>query len=422
MLSRRNLLKMAPCGLFLPQRLIAAAPEVDRKFLFIFCNGGWDVTKVFTPEFDNKNVDMEEDANAVEANGITFVDHENRPSVTAFFEQYGDRTAVVNGMEVRSVTHERCRELVFTGYGDGATDDWPVSLAANAEVYYPVPHLVLSGPAFTNEYSSTVVRSGDSGQLSDLLDGSALDWADSPTTAPSTTADELEEQFLKERIASYTAAAESHRGSRVGSLYGNAIDDLDVLLSMSDTVDLAAGVDGCRRDIANDCAVAFNAFEYELSRCVLTKDDGYCSMTWDTHSGNDYQDRHYEELFGFLLEAMEDLDSRTSSSGTPLADEVTIVLFSEMARHPQLTGDGRAHWSYTSFVLIGAGVQGGQVVGELDENFFGKAIDLASGQVDEDNGTPLLPGNLGATLLKIAGLDEAELLPDYAPIDAIIAS
>ena len=42
---------------------------------------------------------------------------------SAFFEQYGDRTAVVNGMEVRSVTHERCRELVFTGYGDGATDD-----------------------------------------------------------------------------------------------------------------------------------------------------------------------------------------------------------------------------------------------------------------------------------------------------------
>ena len=34
----------------------------------------------------------------------------------------------------------------------------------------------------------------------------------------------------------------------------------------------------------------------------------------------------------------------------------------------------------------------------------------------------MLPGNLGATLLKLAGLDEAELLPDYEPIDAIIAS
>ena len=108
MLSRRQMLALAasgvalPSGLLLPRRSLARPSTVERKFLFIYCYGGWDTLKVFTPKFDASYIDMEDDAELAEANGITFVDHPDRPAVRSFFETYGDQAVVLNGMEVRS--------------------------------------------------------------------------------------------------------------------------------------------------------------------------------------------------------------------------------------------------------------------------------------------------------------------------------
>ena len=176
---------------------------------------------------------------------------------------------------------------------------------------------------------------------------------------------------------------------------------------------------GCRRDISSDAAVAFNAFERGLSRCAMTQDEGWCSAGWDTHTGNDMQIANYAELFGFLNTAMADLDSRTSFSGGSLADEVTIVVVSEMGRHPSLVGDGRGHWTFTSALIIGGGIRGGQVIGQVDSNFLGKPVDLASGEIDEA-GTSLLPAHLGATLLRIGDLDPGDFMLQPEPIEAVL--
>ena len=90
---------------------------------------------------------------------------------------------------------------------------------------------------------------------------------------------------------------------------------------------------------------------------------------------------------------MEELEGRTTLAGTPLADVLTIVVFSEMGRHPRYnTWGGKDHWTFARCMLMGAGVQGGQVVGEMDDDFRGRPIDLASGE-PTDSGTALLPGH-----------------------------
>jgi uncharacterized protein (DUF1501 family) len=117
---------------------------------------------------------------------------------------------------------------------------------------------------------------------------------------------------------------------------------------------------------------------------------------------------------------MDDLASRSSASGGRLIDEVTVVVVSEMGRHPALNNTGgKDHWTFTSAMILGAGVRGGRVIGEMDENFQGKHVDLASGEVS-DGGTGLLPGHLGATLLQMAGIDPAEVGSEEA-IGAVIA-
>lgn len=426
MLNRRQLLSLAaagvvlPSGLWSPRAAHARPTTPERKFLFIYAYGGWDTTKVFTPKFDAAYIDMEDDAELAEANGISFVDHADRPSVRTFFETYGDRTAVVNGMEVRSVTHERCQRLAFTGGSESDGDDWPVSIASNTELYYPVPHLVLAGPAFTGRNAANVVRAGEVGQITELLDGSALSLSDTVFTAPDPTAAKLEDEFLKSRLLRFQELADRGAPRRLGGLYHDAIQNLETLVAVGSEVNLNPEPSGCSRDTAADAACAFNAFEIELARCALAKHMGWCSMSWDTHANNDqYQTVHFEELFGYLNEIMADLDQRTGASGAPLKDEVTICVFSEMGRHPQDVGGGRGHWTFTSFMLIGAGVKGGQVIGEVDDNFAGRSVDLPSGQVS-DTGVGLLPGHMGATLMQLAGVDYAELLPTYEPIWAAV--
>ena len=94
-------------GLFAPRTLLARPVSAsDRKFLFIFNDGGWDTGHVFTPYWDIHGAMMEPEAAAASANGISFIDHPDRPSVRQFFETWGGQTAVLNGMEVRSITHD----------------------------------------------------------------------------------------------------------------------------------------------------------------------------------------------------------------------------------------------------------------------------------------------------------------------------
>ena len=91
-----------------------------------------------------------------------------------------------------------------------------------------------------------------------------------------------------------------------------------------------------------------------------------------------------------------------------------------MGRHPvENSQAGKDHWTMTSAMLIGSGIQGGQVIGELDEDALGQAIDLSTGELSA-TGEALLPDHLGATLMTLADRDPAEVI-DRAPILAALS-
>lgn len=407
-MDRRTFLKATAAGLILPRPMLAAAAS-QRRFLFIFVRGGWDTTYAFTPMFGVSGVSMEADAVLAEAGGIPFVDAESRPSVRSFFENYGHRTCVLNGLEVRSVTHERCRRILFTGNGDGG-DGWPTTLAASASPAPLLPHLVLAGPAYTRQFAGQVVRVGDNGQLPALLDGTALDTSNYPVSVPSTELEALEDAFVRQRAAATGLVGQK---ATMYSAYGRALEDLAGLSDYTDSLELSPGVGGCSRNIDADAATIFDAFSMGLARCGLTQHEGWCSQGWDTHQGNAMQSLHFEELFGFLLTTMADLDTRG-----PLAEDVTVVVLSEMGRHPVLnTYQGKDHWTYTSAMIIGSGVAGGQVIGGLDGYGQGERVDLTAGEIT-DTGHALQAMDLGATLLALGDVDPGAVVPEASVIAA----
>ena len=93
----------------------AQSVSIDRKFIFVFADGGWDPLCVFAPKFSAANIQMEAGTSQYSVSGHQLVHHASRPNVREYFEQYGDKTAIINGLATRSVSHEVCAVVATTG-------------------------------------------------------------------------------------------------------------------------------------------------------------------------------------------------------------------------------------------------------------------------------------------------------------------
>jgi hypothetical protein len=124
---------------------------------------------------------------------------------------------------------------------------------------------------------------------------------------------------------------------------------------------------------------------------------------WDTHSSN------FKSLKGRLLPPTDQGISALLDdlAATGMLDETMVIATSEFGRTPRIgttTGnvngpDGRDHWSKVfSSVFAGAGVRGGQAIGQSDRNGAYPAS------------RPYTPGDFAATIYRALGVDpEIEL-------------
>lgn len=426
-LSRRHLLSLAPgalaVGAGLHARPLRAAPAVSaarRRFLFVYAQGGWDPTFVFAPVFGHAQVDMEASAEEAVAGGLTYVAHPDRPSVDAFLEANAHRTAFLNGFEVRSITHTRCQQLLFTGSGSSGGEDWAAILAATSSESLAVPSLVLSGPSYTNTLSSRVVRSGRSGQLEELLDGTALGLSDQQPSLLGVEGADAVDRYLAERTEGLVAGAEPGPRARYLEGYAAAQADLSALQALG--LDLAPPADvpvECG-GVYDQLALAVSALASGSTRCATVRYSGMCGATFDDHTNIDQHGFHWEALFAHLDWTLSLMDATPGPSGGTLAEETVVVVISEMGRHPQLNSHGgKDHWTFTSAMLLGAGVAGGRTVGAYDASFMGEPVDLGSGEVSA-SGVSLTPAHLGATLLALGDVDPGEW-GEAGPVEGLIA-
>lgn len=119
---------------------------------------------------------------------------------------------------------------------------------------------------------------------------------------------------------------------------------------------------------------------------------------WDTHANNNPRMKdvlcpQFDRGFTALI---EDLETRG------LLDETLVVAVGEMGRTARFNGSGgRDHWGNVfSFVLAGAGIGGGQVLGASDPTGAYPARDRVT------------PPELTATILHLLGIDHEATFPD----------
>lgn len=382
---------------------LALGSNSTRRFLFVFCDGAWDTSMVFAPEMlGNYYVHTDREDTTSTISGITFVDGPNRPEVRRFFELWADKCLIINGMDFETVAHDRAKRILMTGSPTG-TDDWGAIIGANAPSLFTAPHLLLSGPNYATRYSNAILRVGESGELNRLLRGS-----DDLSLDPNRNHEALVSDYLSKR-ASQMAFADT-RTQNLLEDYKRSHLQLRELKTELSTLRLPNGEStsdygyDCSETFMGQAETALDFFANDLSRCAIVQDEGFCNMRWDSHGDYFEQNWHYDLLFLGLQQLMEDLQTRTNIHGRPLIEETTVVVCSEMSRHPALNEmGGKHHWPVGSAMIINGG-QGGRTIGGYNNQVLGKPLDLTSGDIS-DKGIKLKPQHLGATLLAMADLD-----------------
>ena len=97
------------------------------------------------------------------------------------------------------------------------------------------------------------------------------------------------------------------------------------------------------------------------------------------------------------------------------------MVTSEMTRTPRKNSDGgKDHWSSTSAMLIGGGLNGGQVLGGTNDSLMTRGINLTTGQAD-DSQSPLSYDQFAAGVLHAAGITDTQTwIPNAEVLHGIV--
>ena len=388
----------------------------SRRFLFVFCDGAWDTSMVFAPEMlGNNYVHTDREDTVASISGLSFVDGPNRPEVRRFFEQWADSCLIINGLDFETVAHDRAKRILMTGSAIG-TDDWGAIIGANSPQLYTAPHLLMSGPNYATRYSNAILRVGENGELNRLIQGS-----DDLTITPTRGYEQMVSEYLTNRTDGM--GFNNTRTQNLLSDYQRSHLQLQALKAQLSSINLPDGEEGgdygydCSETFMGQAQVALEFFANDLSRCAIVQDEGFCNMRWDSHGDYFEQNWHYDLLFLGLQQLMDSLQTRTNIHGVPLIEETTVVVCSEMSRHPALNEmGGKHHWPVGSAMIINGG-QGGRTIGGYNGQVLGRPLDLTTGDIFE-KGIKLKPEHLGATLLAMADLDPL----DYGKASPILGA
>lgn len=138
---------------------------------------------------------------------------------------------------------------------------------------------------------------------------------------------------------------------------------------------------------------------------------------FDTH--DDHDNRHIPrltEVYGMLNFLWEEAERQG------VADSLVVVVGSDFGRTPNYNADnGKDHWSTSSMMVMGAGVEGNRVLGSTDEGHNSIALDPDTLEVAADDAevtAKISPDHVHANVRRLLGIDGSDIDEQfYLPLD-----
>jgi len=340
------------------------------------------------------------------------VNERKRPFVGSFFDRWADRCAVARGVSVGTLSHPRSLSRVLSGSFDETAPDLAARVGAD-DPAWPLGMVDITGYGRFGDHAGRCARWGRQGQARLLLDPEATLAHPDPTIAyPLMPPDEAERDAVDAWL--------DRRAGRLSQQWGASSPELadwtearrQAAALRQRGASLTRGMAwGHQASAQGDVGLVVDLLDRGVCRAVIAS----TRQRWDTHADSTAQHQSWNRTFfaiDLLLSGLQDVG---------LLDQTTVLVVSEMTRTPRrnLHG-GKDHWPWTSFLLCGAGIRGGALVGATDDQLRGVAVDLESGEPSASGGA-LEPEGILAAAAEAVGVDPGWAFPGAIPCRGLLS-
>lgn len=420
-MERRNFLKLASCvglsvvgpaGVAIGRELgsrprTAADAYAGNFFLCVNAAGGWDPTSLCDPKGAKSDTDPDPMNQSYLASAIEEAGNIRYAPVgynQTFFQKYYDRLLVINGIDMQTNGHDAGSRHAWSGR---LAEGHPCLAAYFAGTYDPAQPMAFLSYGGYSITSGAVprTRAGNLGVLADLAYPTRVIPDDETSTFHSERALELidEAQRGRDQALANAQGLPKIRNS-INTLYSarsgsNELKRLQQYLP-EQMVDNRVG---------RQAQVALAAYKAGISISANLNIGGF-----DTHGNHDAS--HIPRL-AELLEGVDIAIQEAERLG--VADKLVVVIASDFGRTPGYNdGNGKDHWSISSMMLMGPGIEGNRVIGETDEGHNAFGVDPATLAIDrsDDPSVKILPGHVHQALRDKYGMGDANPLAAEFPI------
>ena len=335
----------------------SAGGRYEGPFLAVFnASGGWDTTYLMDPKGTPEVNRLYTDDQIDRVGSIHFAPTAGRIAEAAmtnrqFFERYGPDLLVVNGIDVSVNNHSPCSRYVATGeLGSLVYPTFPALFAAAKCPDVPLAFLTFG------QYSGTgnIIAQTRIPYLSSLERFGSIGYSDRRRTR------RLQHEAVSERIdaALQEVRAGTHplpRVERARAFVDSAQDSSRSLDRILPHIPQNAPADNFLQQVE----IALAGFSSGLAVSANLK-----LGPFDSHNTNDHDQM---DLIPKFLKGIDHMMVRAEEIG--IRDRLVVIIQSEMGRTPWYNGnDGKDHWSITSMMAMGPGIQGNRVIGETTVN------------------------------------------------------
>ena len=364
---------------------VAANGEDDYDgplFVMVQAHGGWDPTLLCDPKGGALNRtytagDILTAGNLRYAPGIA--------NAQALFDAHYSRTVFINGVDTSTNAHDAGQRNCASGrLGEG----YPALAAMVAG--HGAPQRPMSFVSF-GQYDRTFglvapTRNGNDARLAELSYPDRIDATNAAAGTYHTDAahaiirltreKRAERAIAKQSLPRFQHAIDTLSTARLGS---DQLKRLDEALPEPDPTALHRQAQLVVAAYKARVGVAGNLFH----------------SNFDTHSDHDNEHRaRMGEIMGLVKFLWDEAERQQ------VADKLVVLICSDFGRTPQYNGNnGKDHWSITSMIAMGAGVNGNRMVGLTDGGHNAQMVD----------GINITPAHVHRGMRKVLGLEGTDV-------------
>jgi hypothetical protein len=413
-MDRRQFLKLAACsGMAVAGPLgylpMARASEIDPYtgafWVTVHASGGWDPTSLCDPK-GRMNEEDETPVNMFFVDDIGQIGNLRYAPVAgnqAFFEKYYSQLLVINGVDTSTNGHDSGTRHIWSGDLREGYPALPALIAGGFAPQKPMAFVTSGGYDFTANLVAPT-RVGDTRTLTKLaypnqIDvAKPVDIANSYHSAATMERIQLAQQArLEKQIATQNLPRLRHslnmlHTARVG---GNELKLLTDVLPET--------LDNTNNPLKRQAQVAIAAYKAGIAISANLVVGGF-----DTHGNHDAN--HFPRLQLFT-EGVDFLMEEAARQG--VADKIVVVMGSDFGRTPGYnSGNGKDHWSITSMMMMGQGIEGNRVVGSTDDYHHPFTVDPLT-LADSVDGIRITPPHIHKALRNLAGVDTMDVAKQF---------